>query len=867
MRAMLPVLALLTPLAAPLLAGCERPPATAYREDPRGPGQTGEAAEGSYERVMADGTRANLSGRSPEAMALFRKALKMRETRFGKGHPETALPLMSLALQLSVEGQYPEADTRFAETEQVLRASRDRALKARLPHYRAVHLLNQKKPREAEALLSTAQAAYTALIPPDILAREPIARIAPNRFDVNALGRIASTAEPRGANDASLQPVLLGLIETLRYRAIALRELNRAEEADALTAQAVRIAGGNDLGRASVYARVYRTSGVTASNRSLTARTATDLGRSDAAFEESLPETRPAAEAKMIRAGELLRAGGTSAALSLCRRAVRTLIAIASGTSPELMAPCLDAYAAGGGWFGSGSGNRAEMFMAAQVAQGTITSHQIAQASAALSESARNPAIGQALRERDALQRDLDRIYRAMDTFGGAAPSDQTSEKIGQLQREADQKQAALVQAQAKVRALSPNFSQLVQDVVPAADVFAQLRPNEAFIALFLSERSGWAFALRNGQITAARIEGGSGVIGPLVKQVRSGMETQAGVFDVEATRRLYDLTLGGVSGAIRGAAAYVIAPTGPLLSVPFEVLLTGPADPAKLAEAPWFLRQGTITHVPAPANFVGLRKVAHTSRAQKTWFGFGDFRKASVAQIQAGFPDRQCGRDRAALAGLPLLSGATAELQSARTILGAPPSDALLADTFTAEQVMNHDLKSYQVLHFAAHALLPTDLECQSEASIVTSPPPGRTGREGWLLTASRLLELDLDANLVILSACNSGGGDGKSGESLSGLARSFFFAKARSLMVTHWPVDDKFGSALVQLTVLGMKEKPELGVTAALRDTQLEILDAIASGKNPNTALAHPYYWAPFAVVGEGNAGVGRSTVSSNP
>ena len=860
MRAMLTVLTLLSPL----LAGCERPDATAYWDDPRSKRTPSEAAEGSYERVMAEGTRANLSGRSPEAMASFRKALKIREARFGKGHPETALPLMSLALQLSVEGQYPEADTRFAETGQVLRASRDAALKARLPHYRGIHLLNQKKAREADALLTTAQAAYTKLIPEEALGREPAARAPNNRFDVNAGGKIANTSDVvRDVTDPALQPVLLGLIETLRYRAIALRELNRAEEADTLTAYAAQIAGGNDLGRASVYARVYRTSGVTASNRSLTARTATDLSRADTAFEASLPETKPAAEAKLIRAGELVRAGQTSAALALCRRAVRTLITIASGTSPELMAPCLDAYASGGGWFGSG--DRAEMFMAAQVAQGTITSHQIAQASAALSESARNPEVGQALKVRDGLQRDLDRLYRALDTFGGAAQTEQTGQKLSQLQREADQKQSELNQAQARVRALSPNFAQLVQDVVPASDLFAQLRPNEVFIALFLSQRGGWAFALRDGQITTARIDGGSEVIAPLVKQVRAGMETQAGIFDVDSTRRLHDLTLGGLTGATRGATAFVIAPTGALLSVPFEVLLTGPADPAKLASAPWLLRQGTITHVPAPANFVGLRKVANTSRAQGTWFGFGDFRKASAAQIQAGFPDRQCGRDRAALAGLPLLSGATAELQGARAILGAPANDALLGNAFTAEGVMSRDLKSYQILHFAAHALLPTDLECQSEPSIVTSPPPGGTNRDGWLLTASRLLELDLDANLVILSACNSGGGDGKSGESLSGLARSFFFARARSLMVTHWPVDDKFGSALVQLTILGMKEKPELGVTAALRDTQLEILDAIAQGKNPNAALAHPYYWAPFAVVGEGNAGMGRGALSA--
>ena len=141
--------------------------------------------------------------------------------------------------------------------------------------------------------------------------------------------------------------------------------------------------------------------------------------------------------------------------------------------------------------------------------------------------------------------------------------------------------------------------------------------------------------------------------------------------------------------------------------------------------------------------------------------------------------------------------------------------------------------LKDYRILHFAAHALLPTDLRCQTEAAIVTSPPAGARDASGALLTASKVLGLDLDANLVILSACNSGGPGGGAGESLSGLARSFFFAKARSLLVTHWEVSDQVAALLVVLTINDMKEKPVQGVTGALREAQLSLLDRAASGE----------------------------------
>ena len=650
-----PILTILTFLLV-LLTGCEKPAPSDYWTGGAKAARAGGAAA-NFEKLMAEGTRANLSGRPVEAEARFRDALSEQRKLHGNDSPLLALPMMSLALQLSAEGQFPQADAQFAEAERVMGApkagtskdgaskdgaSKDAALKARLLHYRAVHLLNQKKTAEAEPLLAAAQSAYTALIPPDDLTRVPAPRPVRNRFDVNA--KMAATSGFRLMdNDPAAQPALLGLIEVMRYRAIALRALDRAAEADALTTSAARIASANDLGRPSVFARVFRTAGVTAEGQSLRDRALSDLDRSDNDFQIALPGTKPAAEAALIHAGVLMRSGDTGSALSICRRAVATLIAIDEGTSPDLMAPCLDAYAAGSSFFSLGSSsasNRADMFLAAQVAQGTITSHQIAQASVALEENARDPRIGEALRKRDELQREIDRIYRALDTIGVTAATGRASDQVSQLQQQADQTQAALAQAEAAVRTLSPNYGQLVQDVVPASAVFAALHPNEAFIALFLSKTSGWAFALRNGDIAIAKIDGGIGAVGPLVTAIRAGIEktevNSLPTFDIDDARHLYDLTIGGVAKEIKGASSLVIAPTGPLLSLPFEVLLTGPADLGKLAEAPWLLREATITHVPAATNFVSLRKVANASAATKPWFGFGDFRPVSVRQWQS---------------------------------------------------------------------------------------------------------------------------------------------------------------------------------------------------------------------------------------
>ncbi|QYU67318.1 CHAT domain-containing protein [Leptolyngbya sp. 15MV] len=158
-------------------------------------------------------------------------------------------------------------------------------------------------------------------------------------------------------------------------------------------------------------------------------------------------------------------------------------------------------------------------------------------------------------------------------------------------------------------------------------------------------------------------------------------------------------------------------------------------------------------------------------------------------------------------------------------------------------------------MLHFATHALLPAEIACQAEPAIIASTPPAAPDATPALLTASAIANLDLDADLVILSACNSGGPGGTTaGESLSGLARSFFFAGARALMVTHWAVDDRMAAFLVASALNEMRQGR--GATAALRTAQLSVLDE--AGRGLPADAAHPFFWAAFTVIGEG--GVAR-------
>jgi CHAT domain-containing protein len=808
---------------------------------------------GAFDELMTAGTRANLADAPSDAEAAFRAAVALQRKILGPNDPNVAPSLLALAVQLSNQSRFAEADQLFAQAAPLVARSADSTARARLLHYRGLHAKNQGRNDEAVALLTQAESEYARWIPADALSETEGPR-GTTRITVVSRQDSGSMVRPNPSllADPRAQVAMIGLIEARRNRALALRALGRPDEAQALLASAETMARANGIDRPMLSARLYRTAGVTASNSGAEGQAIANLARSSGRFQVALPGSKTLAETDLLRAAELDRAGRSGSALSACREAVSIYVSLKSGTSEALMAPCLNAYA--------NQGLLAEMFVAAQVAQGGITAEQIAEASARLREGARDPRVAGAIRVwQDATDKlsgvlgERNAIAQAREL--GRAPPNGLNE--ADVEKRIADAQTAANSADSALQAAAPNYGQLVQQVVPAKDIMAALGPREAFVAISLSDRSGWVFVLRRNRIAVAPVQGGGSAVADLVKRIRSSIElspTGLPKFDTEASRALYDGTLGGVAGALDGATSLTVAPTGPLLSLPFGVLLTGPADPAALAGAPWLARKVAISVVPAPANFLSLRRIAGTSRATRPWFGFGEFRPITLAQASRSFPGSACGESARLLAGLPPLPYTQKELDAARQLVGASPSDELVGSAFTADAVLRLPLKDFRTLQFSTHALLPAEIRCQDQPAIVTSAPPGAASAAGALLTTDKILTMNLDADMVILSACNSGGPGGTTaGESLSGLARAFFYAGARSMLVTHWSVNDQAAAFLVVETLKRSVGDKAKGGAEALREAELDWLDAAA--KAPASPAGHPFFWAPFALIGEGH------------
>jgi len=146
--------------------------------------------------------------------------------------------------------------------------------------------------------------------------------------------------------------------------------------------------------------------------------------------------------------------------------------------------------------------------------------------------------------------------------------------------------------------------------------------------------------------------------------------------------------------------------------------------------------------------------------------------------------------------------------------------------------------------LHFATHGLVAGDLTGLSEPALVLTLPPVATEADDGLLTASEVATLQLNADWVVLSACNTASGDKVGADALSGLARAFFYAGARALLVSHWAVDSQAAVDLTTRTFAALAADSKLTRAEAFRNA---ILMAIDEGYTPN-------YWAPFVIVGEG-------------
>ena len=171
--------------------------------------------------------------------------------------------------------------------------------------------------------------------------------------------------------------------------------------------------------------------------------------------------------------------------------------------------------------------------------------------------------------------------------------------------------------------------------------------------------------------------------------------------------------------------------------------------------------------------------------------------------------------------------------------------------------RVKTMTLTDRRVIVFATHGLIPGDLDGLTQPALALTAPAIANIEGDGLLTMSEILNLKLNADWVILSACNTGAAEGAGAEAISGLGRAFFYAGARALLVSNWPVETTSATKLTTTLFEIQQGTSKPSRAESLRQTMLTLID---DGGYRNSAgdmifsYAHPLFWAPFTLVGDG-------------
>jgi CHAT domain-containing protein len=355
--------------------------------------------------------------------------------------------------------------------------------------------------------------------------------------------------------------------------------------------------------------------------------------------------------------------------------------------------------------------------------------------------------------------------------------------------------------------------------------------------------------------------------------------------FDHVRAHKLYAALFGQIEDAIKDKHLLIV-PSGPLTQLPFQVLVTAPPTGRDHKSAAWLVRKHAVTILPAVSSLQALRRLAHASGAKKQMIGFGNplldgntsdarYAKYYQARAQLARDNQQCQRtpSRQVVAAVVARRGITLpqslanlshirmqdplpetafELCAVARALNADEADLRLGASASEHEIKtlnaSGQLANYRIVHFATHGALAGELRGTTEPGLILTPPETPSEDDDGYLSASEIAELKLDADWVILSACNTAAGDAVGAQALSGLARAFIYAQARALLVSHWAVDSNATVKLITTAMRAMANNPRMGRAEALRRAMLSLID------KGDPREAHPAHWAPFIVVGEG-------------
>jgi CHAT domain-containing protein/Tfp pilus assembly protein PilF len=768
-----------------------------------------------------------LRGQFVEAEETYRRAVGLYRSRLGDRHPGVARALHGLALVYQELGDLPQAEAAYQRSLDALTA----AFGADHPHTAATLVERSRLYLKLDSVGAAEFDARKAIeifaaAGPQHLHREGLAWSAlgfalrqderPEEAAAAFAQAISKLEAARGERAADLPP---GLTE------LALIEIG----AGRYTAAEQRLASALAIHEANAAASPF------AMARTLDALARLELarGRNQAAVSYAR-RAAAIAEARLMANAGKLSPGGLSE-----QRATRDVYI--TGISALAAMPTDEAV-------------DAEIWRLAQLARATSTGAALTQVAARF--AAGEGPLAALVRQRSQAHeqwRALDAIQVELAVQG---ESDARPDRLMELRRQRDEAERRIRDLDAELRRAFPKFAEFASPAPLALDqTIPLLASDEALLSFVVGRSESYVLVLRRNGLTLGRAAIGRAALEDAVRKLRLSLDPAEILsgrgstrFEVEEALRLYRMLLEPAEPALQGVRHVLAVPDGALEILPLGVLVTEPA--AEDAAPAWLARRYAMTVLPSVGSLRALRAF-QSSRPSSRFLGVGD------PELQgAPSPGARVGRvlrsargvaDADSLRTLPRLPEAADELRAIANSLGQERSVVRTGRGATERAIRTMRLSDFGILAFATHAVVAGELDGDNEPGLVLTPPGEGTREEDGLLAASEIAQLELAADWVILSACNTAASDGRpAAEGLSGLARSFFLAGARSLLVSHWAVASDAAVLLTTEMIRLAAADRQLRKAEALQRSMMRLMDS--------AEFNHPLYWAPFVLAGDG-------------
>jgi CHAT domain-containing protein len=774
------------------------------------------------------------AGRVEDAVRLFERSLAIKRETGGPDNQTIAPTLTNIASMYDRDGRFADAEQLYKRALAISETNRDSASIAAALNNLAAFYRARNRLAEAEPLYHRALTLQQKARGPD---HPEVAIVLTNLamlYDRQGRSAEAEQLDKRGLaiDQQTFGPNSDQVASDMRALGLLYEHLGRAAEAEPLFKQALAIRENSAL---------YDPTNIAFSLSGL-ATFYDDQGR--------LPEALAAAR----KAVGIWNVNGTSAwdpkaIHNSNQRMMRDFL-------PEMIRILFQAYS------GAGTSRLAiadEAFRASQSARGIETAQALAGMTARY--AAGSDALGTLIREQQDLSNRSLALNASLVKVLSQAPNQRSAKAESALRDELRLVEMTLKADDDRLQKDFPRFVELARaPPIGIADVQQVLGPDEAFVAMTLAEKDGYLFVIRKDKASFFKLDLTRSHAAEAVQALRAALVDDK-PFDTGKAHDLYQKLFGQADSLIADASNLIVVPDGALESLPLSVLVTKAEDQGGKAagykHVAWLIRRQAITVVPAASSFVSLRNLPLPRRAEDPFVGFGDpdFHGSGAKR---GIDTMSLYKGSEAIAkrieNLPSLPDTADELRAEAKLLGAPATSLHLADNASVTTVKSLDLSHTRIVAFATHAGVAGELAADvNEPALVLSPPARATPDDDGLLRASQISQLRLNAEFVILSACNTAASDGTPGaEGLTGLAKAFFYAGARSLLVSHWEVQSDPTVKLTTGLIRALTADPSIGRAEALRRSMLTMIDSTDDEED-----SHPAAWAPFVLAGEGGAG----------